>query len=321
MNDSITDSFLEDLFDGDSVAVARAITMVEDRSDGYRKLLKAVYPRTGDAHIVGITGPPGSGKSTLADQLAGQYQDLQQSLGIVAVDPSSPYSGGSVLGDRVRFGERSHMNEVFYRSMSSRGTAGGLAGSTDDVIRILDAAGFDNIIVETVGAGQNEVEIVRTADTVIVVLMPGTGDGVQMLKAGILEIGDIFVVNKMDKQGVDRTVMNLKGMIRNGSDGDDDNTTNWDIPVEKTEATSGKNIGELKTAIEEHRSYLSSSEKLEERRARRKINQFERILQDNLREQVNEIIETRGGRDRLHENLIDRDEDPYSLVEQILNQM
>ncbi|MFC4358567.1 methylmalonyl Co-A mutase-associated GTPase MeaB [Halobium salinum] len=201
------------LLDGHHRSLARVITRIENRSAGYRDLVSDLHEHTGDAHVVGVTGSPGAGKSTLVDKLAKHYRDEGLTVGVIAVDPSSPYTGGAVLGDRIRMASNVGDMEVFFRSMSARGTLGGLSTATTDAVRALDAFGKDVVIVETVGAGQNEIDIVRTADTVAVLVQPASGDDVQMLKAGILEIGDVFVVNKADLDGASRTVTELKEMI------------------------------------------------------------------------------------------------------------
>ena len=208
------------LLDGEHRALARVISRIEDRAPGHRDLVSRLHPHTGDAAVIGVTGSPGAGKSTLVDKLAAAYRDRGNTVGVVAVDPASPYSGGSVLGDRIRMAATVGDMDVFVRSMSARGRLGGLSTATTDAVHALDAFGKDVVLVETVGAGQNEVDIVRTADTVAVVVQPGSGDDVQMLKAGILEIGDVFVVNKADMDGVDRLLAELEEMLhRSGSGG------------------------------------------------------------------------------------------------------
>ena len=206
-------ALVADLLDGGHRALARVITKIENRSPGYRAVVSALHEHTGDADVVGITGAPGAGKSTLVDKLAAAYRDRGDTVGVIAVDPSSPYSGGAVLGDRIRMGSNVGDMDVFFRSMSARGQLGGLSTATADAVKALDAFGKDVVVLETVGAGQNEVDVVRTADTVAVLVQPGSGDDVQTLKAGILEIGDVFVVNKADMDGAQRTVAELEEMV------------------------------------------------------------------------------------------------------------
>jgi LAO/AO transport system kinase len=204
---------VDDLLEGSHRALARTITKIENRAPGYREIVSALHAHTGNAEVVGITGSPGAGKSTLVDKLAKTYRDRGDTVGVIAVDPSSPYTGGAVLGDRIRMASNVGDMDVFFRSMSARGRLGGLSTATADAVKALDAFGKDRVIVETVGAGQNEIDIVRTADSVVVLVQPGSGDDVQMLKAGILEIGDVFVVNKADMDGASRTVAELEEMI------------------------------------------------------------------------------------------------------------
>jgi putative protein kinase ArgK-like GTPase of G3E family len=206
-----------DLLAGKHSALARVITKIENRSPGYREIISDLHQHTGTADVIGVTGSPGAGKSTLVDKVAATYRERGQTVGVIAIDPSSPFSGGAVLGDRIRMASNAGDMDMFFRSMSARGSLGGLSTATTDAVTALDAFGKDKIIVETVGAGQNEVDIVRTADTVAVLVPPGSGDDVQMLKAGILEIGDVFVVNKADLDGADRTVQQLREMLQGRS--------------------------------------------------------------------------------------------------------
>ncbi|WP_415380861.1 methylmalonyl Co-A mutase-associated GTPase MeaB [Halosimplex sp. TS25] len=213
-SDADVDPLIADLLDGRHRALARTITRIENRSPGYRELVSQLHAHTGDADVIGITGSPGAGKSTLVDKLAKAYRDRGLTVGVIAIDPASPFTGGAVLGDRIRMASNVGDMDVFFRSMSARGTLGGLSTATTDAVKALDAFGKDKILVETVGAGQNEVDIVRTADTVAVLVPPSSGDDVQMLKAGILEIADLFVVNKADLEGADRTVQELREMLQ-----------------------------------------------------------------------------------------------------------
>jgi len=244
---------------GERRAIARAITLVESRDARARPLMTALYPRTGRAQIVGVTGPPGSGKSTLVDRLIEHHRKAGRTVGVVAVDPSSPFTGGALLGDRVRMSMRQTDPDVFIRSMATRGHLGGLSRAAADAARILDAAGKDIVLLETVGVGQSEVEIVRLADTVLVVAVPGMGDEVQAIKAGLMEIGDVFVVNKADREGADRTVAELQAWLEHAPDG-------WSPPVVQTVAATGQGTDALAEAIQKHRAWLAQGGALAQKR-------------------------------------------------------
>src|SRR5215207_2483753 len=243
------------LFSGDPRSVARAITTVESGSAGAAEMMKAVFPNTGKALVIGITGSPGAGKSSLVDKLAFHYKNKGAKVGIVCIDPSSPFSGGSILGDRIRMATLGLDKNIFIRSMATRGNLGGLSRATVDAVSILDAAGFDKIIVETVGVGQDEVEIVKTADASVVVLVPGMGDDVQAIKAGIMEIGDVFVINKADREGVLRTQKELDALLSLAHRPD-----MWNPPIVKTIATENKGIEDLSTAIESYRAFQQQAD-------------------------------------------------------------
>src|SRR5437660_2512967 len=246
---------------GDTTAVARAISKVEGGAADSAELMKQIFPRTGRALIVGITGPPGAGKSSLVDKLAGFYRQRGERVGIIAVDPSSPFSGGAILGDRIRMQTLSLDKGVFIRSMATRGNLGGLARATVEAVAILDAAGFEKIIVETVGVGQDEIEIAKTADVCVVVLVPGMGDDVQTLKAGIMEIGDVLVINKADRDGVLRTEKELEGLLSLAV-----STDQWQPPIVKTVAIESKGIEELAAAIEKSRELQRNAPASQDRR-------------------------------------------------------
>src|SRR5579864_1035439 len=250
------------LLAGDRRALARMVTLIENRDPQARQMLARLHAHGGHAHIVGFTGSPGAGKSTLVMQLARELRRRGQHIGILAVDPSSPYTGGAILGDRIRMQELAGDPNVFIRSMASRGSLGGLAASTRDVVRALDAAGFDTVIVETVGAGQAEVEIVRAAQTVVVVVVPGMGDDIQAIKAGILEIADVFAVNKADRPGADQTAAELRVLLTLDSHKDE---RLWKPPILKTIASSGKGVPELVDALAAHARFLRDSGQLAER--------------------------------------------------------
>src|SRR5215217_5090479 len=251
---SITDQ-IEKVLKGEPRAIARAITTVENGIDGAVELMKGIFPKTGRALIIGITGSPGAGKSSLVDKLALFYKEKGERIGIICVDPSSPFSGGAILGDRIRMATLGLDKNVFIRSMATRGNLGGLSRATVDAVSILDAAGFDKIIVETVGVGQDEVEIVKAADVSVVVLVPGMGDDIQAIKAGIMEIGDIFVINKADREGVLRTEKELEALLSLAMRPDA-----WQPPIVKTVATENKGIGDLAEAIERYAEFLRKGE-------------------------------------------------------------
>ena len=265
------------LLDGDHAALAKVITRIENRQPGYRRLVSALHEHTGSADLIGITGSPGAGKSTLVDKLAKRYRDRGDEVGVIAVDPSSPFTGGAVLGDRIRMASTAGDMDVFFRSMSTRGNLGGLSTATADAVKALDAFGKDVILVETVGAGQNEVDIVKTADTVAVLVPPASGDDIQMLKAGILEIGDVFVVNKADLQGADKTVQELRSMLEMR----DRTGEGWEPQILETVATSGEGVEELLDTLENHVAWLAESGTGVEHEKRRYAEEIRRLLRDD----------------------------------------
>src|ERR1700676_385246 len=237
---------------GDVRAIARAITAIEDHDPRAEELLKQIFPATGRAHLIGVTGAPGTGKSTLVDRLAAHYRRAGEQVGIIAVDPTSPYSGGAVLGDRIRMQGHASDSGIFIRSMATRGCLGGLARATGDVALILDASGKQHVLVETVGVGQDEVDIVRLADCTLVMLVPGMGDDVQNMKAGLMEIADIFVLNKSDREGVDRLETQLEAMLELASE-----RNGWKPKIVRTVATENKGVEEMATAIAEYREHFN----------------------------------------------------------------
>ncbi len=298
---------------GDLRALARAITAVENRSTDAAELLKALFPHSGKAGVIGITGSPGAGKSTLVDGIAREYRKAAKTVGIVAIDPTSPFSGGAILGDRIRMQGHYADPGIFIRSMATRGSLGGLARTTADVTSILDASGRDLVLVETVGVGQDEVDIVKLADVTIVVLVPGMGDDVQSIKAGIMEIADIFVINKADRDGaerVEREIRALQGLALRHDD--------WVPPIVKTVAASGDGIPELVAKIEEYRSFLDKSEAGHQKRIENWRNRLVEMLRDALLEQVEHEHLGNGAAGRYAAEIADHKRDPYTIIEEIV---
>ncbi|MCB1023988.1 MAG: methylmalonyl Co-A mutase-associated GTPase MeaB [Acidobacteria bacterium] len=301
------------LLEGDTRAVARAISKVEGASQDSAEIMKAVFPKTGNAMIIGVTGSPGAGKSSLVDKLALYYREQGQKIGIVCVDPSSPFSGGAILGDRIRMQTLGLDKNVFIRSMATRGNLGGLARSTVDAVAILDAAGFDTVIVETVGVGQDEVEIVKAADVSVVVLVPGMGDDIQAIKAGIMEIGDVFVINKSDREGVFRTEKELEALLSLAHRHDF-----WDPPIVKTVATENKGIEELSDAIKAYSEFQKDGEKSLERRTAIAKWRLLELLREKL---LAETLSKPGTDEKLDAMALEvarKTRDPYSAVEELL---
>ncbi len=302
------------LLKGDRRAAARLITMVENGDVGARDVLKKLHRHSGGAHIIGLTGSPGGGKSTLACRLAQHYREDGSTVGIICVDPTSPFTGGALLGDRVRMQELASDPEVFIRSMGSRGALGGLSVAINDVINILDAFGKDYIIVETVGAGQVEIEIVKYAHTCIVVTMPGAGDEIQAIKAGILEIADIFVVNKADREGSMRTVADLEMMVDTKPDS---SGGEYRPPVVSTVALAGEGIDELASEIDRHRRHLVESGLLAEKTAQRMKAELLGILNARVAEAAEGALREGGSSAGLVGRMVARELDPHSAAEEL----
>jgi len=331
-----------DLLAGKHSALARVITQIENRSPGYREIISDLHQHTGTADVIGVTGSPGAGKSTLVDKVAATYREQGQTVGVIAIDPSSPFSGGAVLGDRIRMASNAGDMDMFFRSMSARGSLGGLSTATTDAVTALDAFGKDKIIVETVGAGQNEVDIVRTADTVAVLVPPGSGDDVQMLKAGILEIGDVFVVNKADLDGADRTVQQLREMLqgRSGrpdsghhgatelagdhgdasddSDEEDDESETWNPPIVETVANRGEGVDDFLDALANHGEYLDRTGRREGQARERFAAEIRTLLREDANELLVDELDRRGGIEHYVDAVIERHTDPYTVVDEVL---
>ncbi len=303
---------VRDLRSGDARALARAISVVENHAPGWIELLKDLFPHTGRALTLGLTGSPGAGKSTLVDQLAKLYRKDDQKVGIIAVDPTSPYTGGAILGDRIRMQDHFSDAGVYIRSMATRGSLGGLARATGDVSLVIDAAGRDIVMVETVGVGQDEVDIVRVADITIVILVPGMGDDVQIIKAGIMEIADIFVINKSDHEGSERVEKEIRALqsLATRQDG-------WAPPVVKTVATTATGVQELADAITKYRQFLLSKDLLRKRRADNWETRLVEMLRDTLLEKARAQLSARD-LSRLAADIAEHKRDPYSVIEEIV---
>ena len=298
---------------GDTRALARAISAVENREPGSSDLLKVLFPHSGKARIIGLTGPPGAGKSTLVDHLARHYRKENRTVGIIAVDPTSPYTGGAILGDRIRMQSHHADTGIFIRSMATRGNLGGLARATTDVATALDASGKDMVLIETVGVGQDEIDIVRLADVTIVILVPGMGDDVQTIKAGIMEIADIFVINKSDREGADRVEREIRSMQSLAMRGD-----HWTPPIVKTVATEAKGISDLSGAIANYEQFLQKQNLLLKKKISNWRERLIEMLRDSLLERLLRERLPEEDLSRLAEDIAGHRRDPYSLVEEIV---
>jgi LAO/AO transport system kinase len=301
---------------GDRRSIARAISIIENGANDAQKLVAKLYPHTGKAHILGVTGAGGSGKSTLIEKIVHKYRSAGKTVGVVAVDPTSPFSGGAFLGDRIRMQDLTTDEGVFIRSMASRNYPGGLAKATKDAAKVLDAAGKNIVIVETVGAGQSEVDIMKVAQTIVLVHAPGLGDEIQAIKAGIMEIADIFVVNKADRENADKTVMDIQAMLQLGN-----KEPGWKAPVLKTVALTGEGVAQLVEKISEHKRFLESESG---RRGEALLARAEIELVEALKEKAtNSIVERlrkEGKLDALLKEILDRKIDPVSAAEKLLSE-
>jgi LAO/AO transport system kinase len=306
---------IEQLRAGDVRSLARAISTVENRTQGWTDLLKALFPHSGRARIIGLTGPPGAGKSTLVDKLARHYRKQNHTVGIIAVDPTSPYTGGAILGDRIRMQEHFSDPGIYIRSMATRGSLGGLARTTADVATVLDAAGRDLIMIETVGVGQDEVDIVRLADITVVILVPGMGDDVQTIKAGIMEIADIFVINKSDRDGAERVEREIRALQSLAVRGD-----KWTPPILKTVASDGRGIEELGAAIRNYEDYLQKENLILQKKTQNWQERLLEMLRDTLLERARERVGN-GALAGYAAEIAGHKRDPYELVEEIVGRI
>jgi LAO/AO transport system kinase len=307
----LTDT-IDRLRSGDVRTLARAISLVENRAAGWPELLKALFPHTGKARVIGLTGAPGAGKSTLVDQLAKHYRKENQTVGIIAVDPTSPYTGGAILGDRIRMADHFSDPGIYIRSMATRGSLGGLARATADVATVLDASGRDLVMIETVGVGQDEVDIVRLADVTVVILVPGMGDDVQSIKAGIMEIADIFVINKSDREGAERVERELRAMQSLAMRND-----HWTPSIVKTVASEGVGTKELAKAIADYETYLKSKNLVFKKNVENWQERLVEMLRDAMLERARARMEG-GSLARYAAEIAEHKRDPYSLVEEIV---
>jgi LAO/AO transport system kinase len=306
---------IQSLRSGDPRSLARAISIVENRLPGWAELLKALFPQTGHARILGLTGAPGAGKSTLVDQLAKHYRKENRTVGIIAVDPTSPYTGGAILGDRIRMQDHFSDPGIYIRSMATRGSLGGLARTTADVATVMDASGRDLIMIETVGVGQDEVDIVRLADVTVVILVPGMGDDVQSIKAGIMEIADIFVINKSDREGAERVEREIRALQSLAIRSD-----HWTPSIVKTVASDGTGIGELVAAITEYEAYLQKENLVLQHSIENWQERLIEMLRDSLLERARDQMQD-GRLAAYAAEVAGHKRDPYTLVEEIVSKI
>ncbi|MEN1760912.1 methylmalonyl Co-A mutase-associated GTPase MeaB [Anoxynatronum sibiricum] len=304
----------ERLLQGDKKAAARMISLIENDDPKAVAILASLYQHTGKARVIGITGPPGAGKSTLVDKVVKQLRSRGATVGVIAVDPTSPFTGGSILGDRIRMSDLNLDPGVFIRSMGTRGHLGGLSKATLGAVKILDLLGMDYVLIETVGVGQSEVDIVKVADSVLMVMVPGLGDDIQAIKAGIMEIGDVFVINKADRDGADRTKMEIEMML-------DFNHQEWRPPVTKAVAVKNEGIEEAVDNLEKHWEYLESTEKLAETRIRNSELEIMDLAQTALVKQLMRNSDNRNWLRGLAEKVARREQDPYTISRLVLQEM
>lgn len=307
---------VKELLNGSVLALSRTITAIENEYDEAANIMKELYPHTGHAFVLGITGPPGAGKSTMTDKLARAYRDMGKTVGIIAVDPTSPFSGGAILGDRIRMNRLTLDPGVYIRSMGTRGSLGGLSHKTADAVKALDAFGKDIIFVETVGVGQSEVDIVKAADTTMVVLIPGMGDDIQAIKAGILEIGDVFAINKADHNGADKLERELNMMLDL-----DEEKFDWRPPIQQVIANQGEGIDKLIALIDKHHAHIKENGVLAKRRHERTKSELLELLRSSLGDYVMKQIVDTGKLDGFMQEISEHRNDPYTIVHQVISKL
>lgn len=300
---------------GDVRAIARLISLAENEAPEATAALQELYTHTGSAHVIGVTGPPGSGKSTITDKMVKELRKQGFKVGVLAIDPTSPFTGGAILGDRVRMSDLNLDEGVYIRSMGTRGRLGGLSKATNYAVKILDACGYDYIFIETVGVGQSEVDIVKTAETVILIMVPGLGDDIQAIKAGILEIGDIFVVNKSDRDGANRVVIELEMML-----GLNPEKKAWIPPILMTVADQNKGVSEVVREVQKHHKHLNDTGEMRKRNRGRLEGEVMDLLLNKMINYVNDKINSTGEFQKEIDRILGRETDPYTLVEKIFNE-